>query len=56
MPRHSEVLILINIDRITVCFIQKKQKKQKLNTVIMGFCNLAELLLVEKKKIDLNYV
>lgn len=54
MPRHSEVLILINIDRITVCFIFKK-KKTKLNTVIMGFCNLAELLLVEKK-IDLNYV
>lgn len=26
----------------------------KLNTVIMGFCNLAELLLVGK--IDLNYV
>lgn len=31
------------------------KKKTKLNTVIMGFCNLAELLLVEKK-IDLNYV
>ena len=49
MPRHSEVLILINIDRITVCFILKKNK-QKLNTVIMEFCNLAELLLVGKKK------
>ena len=29
MPRHSEVLILINIDRITVCFILKKKKLKK---------------------------
>lgn len=35
-----------------MCFIKKKKK---LNTVIMGFCNSAELLLLEKK-IDLNYV
>lgn len=30
-----------------MCFIKKKKKK--LNTVIMGFCNSAELLLLEKK-------
>lgn len=45
----SEILTLINIDKDYCVF-----NFYKLNTVIMGFCNLAELLLV--RKIDLNYV
>jgi hypothetical protein len=49
IPWYCEVLILINIDKDYCVF-----NFYKLNTVIMGFYNLAELFLVGK--IDLNYV
>lgn len=49
MPWFFRVLILINIDKDYCVF-----NFYKLNTVIMGFYNLAELFLVGK--IDLNYV